>query len=505
MAETVILTGSDLSLEQLGAVAAGAARVEISPEAFERIAAARALVDQALAENRVVYGVTTGFGKLAEVRVAAADLRQLQLNLVRSHAAGVGEPLPRAAVRAMMVIRTNTMLRGHSGVRRQVVEKLVEFLHRDLIPVIPSRGSVGASGDLAPSAHMALPLIGEGFLWDNGTAFPAALPLKRAGVEPLVLEAKEGISLLNGTQAMTALGTLACLTCRTLLDAADVAGALSLEALFGSRKAFDRRIHEARPFPGQQITARNLLALTEQSPINESHRDCGRVQDAYSLRCMPQVHGAARDVLAHVEAVMRTEMNSTTDNPMIFCDDGSILSGGNFHGQPVALALDYLAMAMAEIGSISERRIERLVNPDLSGLPAFLASTPGLTSGMMMNQVTAAALVSENKLLAHPASVDSIPTSANKEDHVSMGMTAALKLTPLLGNVGAVLAIELMCAAQALDLLRPLLPGAGCSKAYGLIRERVTFQSTDRATSLDVAALQQLIESGAFTQLLKEL
>lgn len=504
MPDAVVLTGFDLTLEQIDAVAHQAARVELSQAARQRIAKARQLVERALAEDRPVYGITTGVGKLSDVRVDPSDLRQLQLNIVRSHAAGVGEPLSPQEARTMMLIRANTLARGHSGVRPKLIETLLEFLNRDLVPCIPSRGSVGASGDLAPSAHMALALVGEGMVLEGKSCFPAALALKQLGIAPLELEAKEGISLVNGTQAMTALGVLACLQSRRLLDAADVAGALSLEALRGSRTAFDQRIQNCRPFPGQQVSARNVLALTQDSPINESHKDCGRIQDAYSLRCIPQVHGASRDVVTHVESILRVEINSATDNPLIFADDEAIVSGGNFHGQPIALGLDYLALAMAEIASISERRIERLVNPDLSGLPAFLAPRAGLSSGFMMSQVTAAALVSENKILAHPASVDSIPTSANKEDHVSMGMTAALKLGPLLRNVRSVVAIELMCAAQGLDFLKPLEPGLGCRRAHALIRQQVTFQQNDRSSSGDISKIEALIESDVFSQLLKE-
>jgi histidine ammonia-lyase len=397
----------------------------------------------------------------------------LQVNLLRSHAVGVGEPLSEAETRAMMLLRANVLAKGHSGVRPVVLETLVRMLNADILPVVPSKGWVGASGDLAPLANLALGAIGEGWVRYGGERVPAAEAMARAGDEPLALEAKEGLALLNGTQAMTAVGALALADAEALARGADAIGAMTLEALLGTPAAFDPRIHDARAHDGQRAVAANMLALLEGSEIRESHRDCGRVQDAYSLRCIPQVHGAVRDACAHARRVLTVEFNSATDNPLVFPDTGEVISGGNFHGEPIALALDYLAMAVSELASISERRIERLVNPDLSGLPAFLVKEAGTNSGMMIAQVAAVSLVAENKVLAHPASVDSLPTSANKEDHVSMGMTSALKLATIVENVCAVLAIEALCAAQGLDFRAPLRPGRGAAAAFERVRAAV--------------------------------
>jgi histidine ammonia-lyase len=466
------------------------------------MAASHAVIRRASAGDEPVYGVNTGFGKLADQRIPAADIRQLQLNLVRSHAAGVGEPLTREETRGVLLLRANVLARGHSGVRPLVAESLLTLLNRDILPVIPCRGSVGASGDLAPLAHLALVLIGEGTATVGSRSLPGRAALARAGLKPLQLEAKEGLSLVNGTQAMLALGLLALRRSERLLDTADVAGALSLEALMGTPVAFDQRIHRLRPYLGQAAVAANLRALVRDSEIRTSHLSCPRVQDAYSLRCMPQVHGAVRDALDHVRATLSTEINSVTDNPLVFADRNEVLSGGNFHGQPLGLVLDYLAIAMTELASIAERRIERLINPEYGDLPPFLSPHPGLNSGFMIAQVTAAALASENKVLSHPASVDSIPTSGNREDHVSMGMGSALKLKQILTNTEHILAIELLCAAQGVEFHRPLRPGVGSVGAMKLIRRLVPRLEGDRPLAPDIEKIRTLVADGAFSTLL---
>jgi histidine ammonia-lyase len=455
-----------------------------------------------------VYGVNTGFGALAEVRISADQIAQLQKNLVRSHSVGVGDPLPQDTVRAMMLLRAAVLARGHSGARPRVCELLCELLERGVHPQIPRRGSVGASGDLAPLAHLALALIGEGEVEYDGAAMPAAEALNKVGLEPLALAAKEGLTLLNGTQHMTAIGCLQIHDARSTCTLADLAGAMSLEALKGTRRAFDARVVEARPQPGALASAALLRrVLEEHSELMDSHRDCGKVQDPYSLRCMPQVHGATRDVVEFVAGVLEREANSSTDNPLVFVDDdaphgGELISGGNFHGQPVAIALDNAAVGLAELANISERRIEQLVNPYLSsGLPPFLAPNSGLNSGFMMAQVTAAALVSENKILAHPASVDSIPSSAGREDHVSMGATAALKLMQIHDHVRTVLAIELLCGAQAIDLRRPDKPGPSLQAVHACIRDVVTTMEQDRPIYKDIAAVRRLIDDGSLVEI----
>jgi histidine ammonia-lyase len=442
-------------------------------------------------------------GQLSDVRIAGDQIRELQVNLVRSHAAGVGEPLSVAETRAMMLLRANSLAKGCSGVRPVVIDTLCEFLNRGVTPMVPSQGSVGASGDLAPLAHLALALIGEGeCIDDKGARIAAADALQRAQIKPLVLEAKEAISLINGTQGMLAVGTLALLAAEILVDTADVLGALCCDALKGTDVAFDERIHKARPHSGQLKTAANLRRVLEGSQIRESHRDCGKVQDAYSLRCIPQVHGAARDTLAHCRDVFEVEVNSAVDNPLVFVRDasqaeGDIISGGNFHGQPLAFALDFLAIALTALAGISERRLERLVNPALNeGLPPFLAAGAGLNSGFMLPQVTAASLVSENKVLAHPASADSITTSGNKEDYVSMGMTAAMKLTRIVANTRNVLAIEAMAVAQALDFLAPLKTSKRGQAAHAAIRAVCPTMVKDRVMYQDFTRLAELIASG---------
>lgn len=477
--------------------------VLLSPDAREAVNLARTVVDEIVAGNKLAYAITTGVGKLSDVRILGDQIRELQVNLVRSHAFGVGSPLPLAETRAMMLLRANSLAKGHSGVRGAVIDILCEMLNRGVTPFIPSQGSVGASGDLAPLAHLALALIGEGECHDEtGTRFPASEALKRAQIRPLVLEAKEAISLINGTQAMLAVGTLVLLAAETLVDTADVLGGLSCDALKGTDTAFDERIHAVRPHAGQIKTAANLRRMLEGSQIRESHRECGRVQDAYSLRCIPQVHGAVRDTLAYCRSVFETEANSAVDNPLVFITDprsggGDVISGGNFHGEPLAFALDFLAIALSALAGISERRIERLVNPALSeGLPPFLAPGAGLNSGFMLPQVTAAALVSENKVLAHPASVDSITTSGNKEDYVSMGMTAALKLRRVVENARNVLAIEAMAVAQALDFLAPLKTSKRGQAAHAAIRSVCPSVEKDRVMYKDLARTAELIASG---------
>ena len=497
------INGNDLSLEAVREVAVERRAVLLAPDAREAVDLARAVVDALIASNQVSYAITTGVGKLSDVRIAGDQIREMQLNLVRSHAVGVGDPLPSAEVRAMMLLRANSLSKGHSGVRSQVIDTICEFLNRGVLPFVPSQGSVGASGDLAPLAHLALALIGEGeCMVDGGARVPTADLLRREQIAPLVLEAKEAVSLINGTQAMLAVGILAQLEAETLVDSADVIGGLSLDALQGTVAAFDERIHQARPHKGQLVTAANLRKMIEGSQINESHRDCGRVQDAYSLRCIPQVHGAVRDTLAHCRNVFETEVNSAVDNPLVF--GGDVISGGNFHGEPVAFALDFLAIALSALAGISERRLERLVNPALSeGLPPFLAPGAGLNSGFMMPQVTAAALVSENKVLAHPASVDSITTSGNKEDFVSMGMTAALKLKRIVANTTNVLAIEAMAAAQAVDFLAPLKPSKRGQAAHAAIRSMCPTMDKDRVMYQDFVRIAELIAKGKVAEALK--
>ena len=501
MPETIELRG-DLTLEAVERVARGGARVVVPADAIARIATSRAVVDGAVAEGRVVYGLTTGFGALSEVVVPAERVQELQVNLLRSHAAGVGRPLPEDEVRAVLVLRANVLALGYSGVRPSLVELLAELLNARIHPVVPELGSVGASGDLAPLSHLALVAIGEGEAWYEGERIPGAEALRRAGLRPAVLEAKEGLALNNGTQVQTGIGILALLGAERALETLEVAGAMSLEALRGTPDAFDEAIQQARPQPGQVTSAARLRALLADSEIRESHRDNDpRVQDAYSLRCMPQVHGAARQALAYARGVLEVEANSATDNPLIFADTGRILSGGNFHGQPVAQALDVAALAVADLGSISERRMARLVDPALSGLPAFLTPDPGVSSGLMMTQIVAASLVTELRLRAHPASTDSVPTDANKEDHVSMGVSAALKLREAVRLLETMAALELLTAAQGLEFLKPLRPGRGVAVAFDHVRSVVPPLTADRPLSPEIVALEERIRSGAFAEL----
>jgi histidine ammonia-lyase len=498
------INGNDLSFNDLRDVVYEQRPVELAEDARKKVIGAREVVEKLLRENRVAYAINTGVGKLSDVHIEPAQNRQLQVNLIRSHSAGVGEPLSQPETRAMMLLRANSLAKGFSGVRPEVIDLLCAMLNKGVHPVVPSQGSVGASGDLAPLAHLALAMMGEGQVWSGNGHTSSAEALQRAGIAPLVPEAKEAISLINGTQAMLAVGTLSLLAAENLAETADVLGAMSLDALHGTDVAFDQRIHDARPHAGQSQVAANLRRLLKGSEIRESHKDCGRVQDAYSLRCIPQVHGAVRDTLAFCRRTFEIEMNSAVDNPLVFVkghSEGDIISGGNFHGQPLAFALDYMAIALSALTGISERRIERLVNPALNeGLPPFLAPEAGINSGFMMPQVTAAALASENKGLAHPASVDSITTSGNKEDYVSMGMAAAIKLKRVIANATNVLAIEACAAAQALDFLSPLKSSQPLQKAHAAIRKVSPKIEHDRVFAEDFAKLADLIRSGALAK-----
>jgi|SRR5579884_573831 len=501
---TVDLDGKHLSLESIRAVAEDSAAVHVTNEARARVAAARRLVDEKFGLGDAIYGVTTGFGRLANIPVAPEDAAQLQLNLVRSHAAGTGEPLAVEFVRAAGVLRVSSLSAGHSGIRESTLDLLVGLLNRGVTPCVPRQGSVGASGDLAPLAHMTLTLIGEGEAFYRGERMPSARALQLAGLEPIALGAKEGLALVNGTEVMTGIAALCQLRAERLLAAADVIGAMSLEAFLGTDRVFDRRINALRPHPGQARVADNLRALLAGSQIIESHRECGRVQDPYSYRCIPVVHGAVRDAAQHARRVIEIEATSVTDNPLVFPDDGEFLTGGNFHGQPVALACDLLKMALAELAGISERRLYLLLNAEERGLPLFLTGRSGLQSGLMIVQYTSAALVSENKALAWPNSVDSIPTSAGQEDHVSMGMTAAVHLDRVLQNVEGSLACELLGALVATDFRRPLKSGAGTQAAYEAARERIAPLSEDRAPATDIATARELISNGTLVRVAEE-
>jgi histidine ammonia-lyase len=491
--EALKLGESFLTIGQLVDVARRGLPVAISEKAVRRIQEGRRVLEQWVSQGRKVYGVTTGFGALADVAIPREQARTLQRNVLLSHAAGVGEPFPEEVVRAAMLLRVQDATLGRSGLSPELVQRIVDFLNLGVVPLVPSKGSVGASGDLAPLAHMFLPLLGEGEAICRGRRLSGAELLRELGMDPLEPGPGEGLALINGTQVMTAVGALAVWDARDLARTADVACAMSLEVLLGTRTEFDPRIHIARPHPGQAVSARNMLRITAGSEIISSHKDCSRIQDAYTLRCSPQVHGACRDAISYALKVLETEMNSSTNNPLIFPESGEYLLGGNFHGQPVAMAMDFLAMAASELANISERRIERLVNPQLSGLPAFLVQDGGLNSGFMIAQYTAASLVSENKVLAHPASVDSIPTSANREDHVSMGTIAARKAREVVRNAEQVLAIELMCAAQALDLFTDLKAGAGTQAAYRAVRQRIPHLTEDRFLAPEISAAVELV------------
>jgi len=494
------LRGQPLTLEQIVAVAIGQEQVTLAAGARARAEASRAVVDRIVAENQTVYGVNTGFGKLSDVRIERERLGELQLNLVRSHSCGVGNPLSVAEARAMLLLRANVLASGFSGARPVIIDTLVEMLARGVTPVIPEKGSVGASGDLAPLAHLALAAIGEGEAFYEGERLAGNEALQRAGISPLQLEVKEGLALLNGTQAMGAVGGLALYRAERVTRLADVAGAMSLEALKGTPVAFDERIHAARPHAGQTAVATHLRSLLEGSEIRQSHlQNDPRVQDAYSLRCMPQVHGAVRDALKHARGIVETETGSATDNPLVFSESGDVLSGGNFHGAPLALAFDYAAIALTDLISITERRIDRTVNPDANeDLPPFLTLQAGTSSGFMMLQVTAVALLNEAKILAHPASIDNVPTDGGKEDHVSMGMTAATKLRALVNLAEITTAIELITAAEALEFRKPLAPGRGVKAAYDVVRAHVTPLTVDRSMSREIESLAEAIRSDQF-------
>jgi histidine ammonia-lyase len=495
--ETIELTGRSLTIADVERVAIDGAPASLSAVAVGNIEASRALIERAVEEGTPTYGVNTGFGRFVDVAISAEDVGRLQLNLLRSHACGVGEPFPMEVVRAAMLLRANALATGASGVRLETVQRLLDLLNARVHPVVPSRGSLGASGDLAPLAHLALPLVGEGTVELGGATLPAADALARTGIQPVTLGAKEGLALINGTQFMAAIGALVLARAARLVRAADLAAAQSVEAVRASRTPFSPEIHALRPHPGQIDSAANLHHLLDGSEINESHRWCGRVQDAYSLRCTPQVHGACRDAVRYAEGVVAIELNAATDNPLVFADRGEVLSNGNFHGEPVAIALDTLKIALAELAGISERRIERMVNPTMSeGLPPFLTVDGGLNSGFMIPHYVAASLVAENKVLCHPASVDSIPTSAGQEDHVSMGATSAVHCWQVCANVERVLAVELLCGAQGLDFLAPLRPSAGIAAMHAGIRSISPHLDDDRSLSGEIEAVAAAVRDG---------
>jgi histidine ammonia-lyase len=505
--DALILDGQPLTLAEIEAVSLTRRPVAIAPAALARVVQSRALIEKILAAGDTVYGVNTGFGKLSDVRVPSGNLAQLQTHLVRSHAGGVGQPLSESESRAMLLLRANVLAKGFSGCRPALVELLVALLNARVHPVIPEKGSVGASGDLAPLAHLALVAIGEGEAFYKGERLPGGEALKRAGLQSIALEAKEGLALLNGTQAMSAVGALAVSRALRMAQLTDMAGAMSLEALMGTPDAFDPRIHQARPHSGQIRSAEHLVKLLADSPIRESHRTAdSRVQDAYCLRCMPQVHGAVRDALEHVRGILEIESGSATDNPLVFPDtsskkqhSGAVLSGGNFHGAPLAYAFDYAAIVLTDLAGITERRIDRLLNVDINeGLPAFLSPDPGLSSGLMIAQIVAAALINECQVLAHPSSASSIPTDGGKEDHVSMGMTGALKLRQIVENVERVVGIELMCAAQGLEFRRPLLASKEVERAHAVVRAIVPRLNEDRILAHDIEAMAAAVRAGAF-------
>lgn len=487
----------DMTLKDLSDISRMGTMVRLTEGSKNRIKKTRDLIEQWVLEEKSIYGVTTGFGALSDVTISRKDTLKLQENILMSHAAGVGEPLDEETVRAVMALRVKDFSNGHSGVRLETVEHLTTLLNKEICPVVPAKGSVGASGDLCPLAHLSLVLIGQGEAFYKGKRMSGLAALEQCGIKPLRLEAGEGLALINGTQVMTAVGALSVIDALKLSSLVDIAAAMSLEVLMGSRMEFDPRIHQVRPHTGQAAAADNMYRITRNSEIITSHKDCSRIQDAYTLRCSPQVHGASKDAIAYVNNVIEIEMNSSTNNPLFFPESKEFLLGGNFHGQPIALAMDFLCMAVSEFANISERRIERLVNPKLSGLPAFLVGDGGLNSGFMIAQYTAASLVSENKVLSHPACVDSIPTSANKEDHVSMGTISALKCKEVVKNAEYVIAIELLCGAQALDLFTNLKPGEGTIAAYTVIRNAVPHLTKDRVLAKDIDAIIQLMRSGA--------
>lgn len=501
----VVLDGESLTVGQVVEVSRRFVPVRLSDEGRRKIEVSREIVERVLESEEPVYGISTGFGEFSKIFISRDEREKLQRNLILSHAAGVGDCLPEATVRAAMLLRANSLTKGFSGIRLATVEKLVEMLNKRVYPAVPSKGSVGASGDLAPLSHIALVMMGEGEAFLEGRRVTGAEALAAADIMPVTLGGKEGLALINGTQIMTAVGALVWHDAEILMKTADIAAAMSLEALRGTRTAFDPRIGGVRPHPGQLASAANILSLTDGSLIIESHAHCNKVQDAYSLRCVPQVHGASKDALRRILEVLAVEMNAATDNPLIMPDTGEIISGGNFHGQPVALAMDYLKLALAEVGSISERRISRMLDNHLSELPPFLTAYPGIDSGLMITQYTAAALVSENKVLVHPASADSIPTSANQEDHVSMGTIAARQAREILENVAYVLAIELLAAAQGIDFLRPLEPGRGTNAAHQCIRRSVPHLEDDRVPAPDIQAIYRIITDGTLVAAVEQM
>jgi len=494
--EKIYLGVDGMTMEDLVAIARYEAEVRLTEESEKRILSTRKLIEHWVQEEKIIYGVTTGFGALSDVIISKEDTWQLQENILMSHAAGVGNALDKETVRAVTALRIKDLARGRSGIRLQTVNHLIKILNLGICPIVPEKGSVGASGDLAPLAHLCLVLIGQGEAFYKGQRISGMEALRKCGMEPIQLEAGEGLALVNGTQVMTAIGGLAVYDSLKLAKMCDIAAAMSLEVLMGSRTEFDPRIHRVRPHPGQAAAADNMGRITQNSEIISSHKDCSRVQDAYTLRCSPQVHGASKDAINYTLNVVETEMNSSTNNPLFFPESEEFLLGGNFHGQPVALAMDFLCMAVSELANISERRIERLLNPKLSGLPAFLVSDGGLNSGFMITQYTAAALVSENKVLSHPACVDSIPTSANKEDHVSMGTISARKCKEVVKNTEKVIAIELLCGAQAMDLFTNIKPGEGTLVAYKAIRDAIPHLDKDRVLSKDIETMMHLMRSG---------
>lgn len=494
--QEIHLDGHSLSLEQFEAIALHKAPVCLTEASLAAVKKCRDYVDKVIAEGQIVYGLTTGFGKFSTVTIAKENIAELQLNLIRSHAVNVGEPYSTAETRGIMLLRINVLAKGFSGIRPETLLTLIEMLNKGVHPIIPKRGSVGASGDLSPLSHLALVLLGEGEAEYQGSVMSGAEAMELAGIKPVVLEAKEGLALNNGTQVMAAIGAFTVLELTRLCQSADIIAAMSIDALKGTPKAFDPLVHALRPHPGQITSAENIRSLLQNSVLRESHRNCGNIQDAYSLRCTPQVHGAVRDALDYARRVIEIELNSATDNPLIFADEERVISGGNFHGEPLAIALDTLAIAASELASISERRMEQMLNPALNrGLNAFLAHRPGIDSGYMIAQLTAASVVSENKVLAHPASVDSIPTSANQEDHVSMGSVSAIKLIQVMQNVHTVLGIELMIAASALDQ-RELQSSPALEEVKSTLRKKVPVLEKDRILYPDINASIDLLKAG---------
>lgn len=502
--EDIILGMEKMSVENLITIARKGAKVKLAEESENRIKNTRKLIDQWVKEEKIIYGITTGFGALSDVTISRNKARDLQKNIITSHAAGVGNIFGEETVRAIMALRIKDFAMGHSGIRLETVNLLIRLINQNVLPVVPEKGSVGASGDLCPLAHLSLVLIGMGEAFYYGQRMSGGRALEKCGLEPAVLDSGEGLALINGTQVMTAIGGLALYDSFNLLKMADIAAAISLEVLMGSRTALNPLIHLVRPHPGQAAAADNMLRITQKSEIVNSHKNCSRIQDAYTLRCSPQVHGASRDAVQYANKIVETEINSSTNNPLIFSETSQYLLGGNFHGQPIALAMDFLCMAVAELANISERRIERLVNSKLSGLPAFLVAEGGLNSGFMIAQYTAASLVSENKVLSHPACVDSIPTSANKEDHVSMGTISARKCREIVNNTENVIAIELLCGAQAVDFFKDMKPGEGTLAAYNVIRKAVSNLKADRVLSNDIEAVKKLMRNGEILKAVEE-